>query len=484
MDVRRASRSTASRRTRRPGGHGPHVPADQGPLAAHGDAEHAPRRPEQPGEGLFTALVKPLWARQETEIDEPGAKSCSHGSSSTPSATTSPERCQAASASCSRWPGHSWPSRAGHARRADGRSEPGTDAVAARTRPAAPRRGHDRALRRARHADGATIADWVVVMAEGKIVAEGPPRAVMENPAVVDAYLGAHHDTDLGDESLMAEDVLAQPRPRRPRNDHHRTRGDDRPPSTAASRCCAPTSSSRATSPASTSSTGATSTSTPASWSASSVPTAPASRRCSRRIFGLVHVRTGSVTLGGEDITNLKANALVARGVGFVPQNNNVFPSLTVEENLQMGVFLKPGVRRSGSTSSSTCSRTSRTAARQRAGLAVRRRASDGRDGPRAHDGPEVLLLDEPSAGLSPVRQDEIFIRTRKSTGRASRSSSSSRTLGEPSRSATEATSWTRAATPTRPPGGELMHDPKVVELYLGTLAADESAAKEASGDV
>ncbi|GAA4377402.1 ABC transporter ATP-binding protein [Agromyces bauzanensis] len=42
------------------------------------------------------------------------------------------------------------------------------------------------------------IADWVIVMAEGKIVAEGPPQNVMQDPAVIDAYLGAHHDTDLG----------------------------------------------------------------------------------------------------------------------------------------------------------------------------------------------------------------------------------------------------------------------------------------------
>ena len=42
------------------------------------------------------------------------------------------------------------------------------------------------------------IADWVIVMAEGKIVAEGPPDAVMSNPAVIDAYLGSHHDQDLG----------------------------------------------------------------------------------------------------------------------------------------------------------------------------------------------------------------------------------------------------------------------------------------------
>jgi neutral amino acid transport system ATP-binding protein len=43
------------------------------------------------------------------------------------------------------------------------------------------------------------ISDWVIVMAEGKVVAEGPPETVMSDPAVIDAYLGAHHDTDLGD---------------------------------------------------------------------------------------------------------------------------------------------------------------------------------------------------------------------------------------------------------------------------------------------
>jgi branched-chain amino acid transport system ATP-binding protein len=42
------------------------------------------------------------------------------------------------------------------------------------------------------------ISDWVIVMAEGKVVAEGPPSTVMKDQAVIDAYLGAHHDTDLG----------------------------------------------------------------------------------------------------------------------------------------------------------------------------------------------------------------------------------------------------------------------------------------------
>ncbi len=51
------------------------------------------------------------------------------------------------------------------------------------------------------------ISDWVIVMAEGKIVAEGPPAEVMKNPAVIDAYLGAHHDSDLGETSIKKDNA-------------------------------------------------------------------------------------------------------------------------------------------------------------------------------------------------------------------------------------------------------------------------------------
>jgi len=54
------------------------------------------------------------------------------------------------------------------------------------------------------------ISDWVAVMAEGRLVAEGPADTVMSNPAVIDAYLGAHHDTDLGDDSLLTDEALEQ----------------------------------------------------------------------------------------------------------------------------------------------------------------------------------------------------------------------------------------------------------------------------------
>ncbi len=54
------------------------------------------------------------------------------------------------------------------------------------------------------------ISDWVVVMAEGRVVAEGPPSSVMQDQAVVDAYLGKHHDIDLGDDSLLSDEVSDQ----------------------------------------------------------------------------------------------------------------------------------------------------------------------------------------------------------------------------------------------------------------------------------
>ena len=63
-----------------------------------------------------------------------------------------------------------------------------------------------------------------------------------------------------------------------------------------------------------------------------------------KAIFGLVRVRSGEITVNGESIVGLKADKLVQRGVAFVPQNNNVFPSLSIEENLQMGLYQNPKI--------------------------------------------------------------------------------------------------------------------------------------------
>jgi len=61
-----------------------------------------------------------------------------------------------------------------------------------------------------------------------------------------------------------------------------------------------------------------------------------------KAMFGLVKVHSGTVIVRGQDLTGLKANKLVTQGVGFVPQTNNVFATLTIEENLQMGMFQRP----------------------------------------------------------------------------------------------------------------------------------------------
>ncbi len=61
-----------------------------------------------------------------------------------------------------------------------------------------------------------------------------------------------------------------------------------------------------------------------------------------KALFGLVKVKSGTVRLKGDDVTNQRADSLVTRGIGFVPQTNNVFPSLTIQENLEMGSYQRP----------------------------------------------------------------------------------------------------------------------------------------------
>ena len=190
-----------------------------------------------------------------------------------------------------------------------------------------------------------------------------------------------------------------------------------------------------------------------------------------KSIFGQVNVRAGKVWLNGEDITNLKANKLVSKGVSFVPQTNNVFPSLTIEENLQMGVFQTPkrfderfefvtnifpdlGKRRA-----------------QKAGSlsgGERQMVAMGR---ALMIDPSVLLLDEPSAGLSPVRQDEAFLRV-KEVNKAGVTvimvEQNARRCLQICDRAYVLDQGKDAHTGT---GRELLNDPKMVELYLGNLA-------------
>jgi len=196
-----------------------------------------------------------------------------------------------------------------------------------------------------------------------------------------------------------------------------------------------------------------------------------------KALFGLVNVRSGTVVLDGEDITNHRADSLVRRGVGFVPQNNNVFPSLTIEENLQMGLFQAPKRFSERFEFIVNLFPTLGDRRKQRAGsLSGGERQMVAMARALMMD-PSVLLLDEPSAGLSPVRQDETFIRTR----RINKAGVSIVIVEQNARRALQICDRGYVLDQGRnaytAPGRELMNDPKVIELYLGTLAADQESA-------
>jgi branched-chain amino acid transport system ATP-binding protein len=190
-----------------------------------------------------------------------------------------------------------------------------------------------------------------------------------------------------------------------------------------------------------------------------------------KAVFGLVKVRSGTIALNGHDITDLRADQLVKQGVGFVPQTNNVFPSLTIEENLQMGIYQEP---KKFSERFETV-----TALFPMLGERKAQRAGSLSGGERQMVAmaralmmnPALLLLDEPSAGLSPALQDEVFLRVKEinATGvtivmveqnarRCLQIVDRGYVLDQ-GRNAYEGT------------GRDLANDPKVIELYLGSLS-------------
>ncbi|MFM2078136.1 MAG: hypothetical protein RJA49_2026 [Actinomycetota bacterium] len=190
-----------------------------------------------------------------------------------------------------------------------------------------------------------------------------------------------------------------------------------------------------------------------------------------KAVLGQCTVRSGDVKLNGADITGHKAHELVSRGVGYVPQTKNVFPSLTVIENLEMGCYLRPKVFKTRFLYVTELfprlllrkdSRAGSLSGGERQMVAMSRALMLE---------PSLLLLDEPSAGLSPHLQDEVFLNCRaiNNTGVAILmvEQNARRCLQVVDRGYV-LDQGKNAYTGT---GRELLADPAVIELYLGTLA-------------
>ena len=189
-----------------------------------------------------------------------------------------------------------------------------------------------------------------------------------------------------------------------------------------------------------------------------------------KALFGLIPVRAGTVTFDGQDVTGRSAHELVALGIGYVPQLLNVFRTLTVEENLRMGLFLRPeawSARLAAVTSlfpllaERSHQRANNLSGGERQMLAMGRALMMD---------PQVLLLDEPSAGLAPMMQTTVFDTAR----RIADSGVAVVMVEQNARRCLQVCDrgyvLDQGRNAHHGTGAELLLDPRVVELYLGTL--------------
>ena len=201
-----------------------------------------------------------------------------------------------------------------------------------------------------------------------------------------------------------------------------------------------------------------------------------------KAVYGLVTLRGGSVRFAGDDVTGLRADRLTQRGMNFVPQTDNVFPSLTLAENVHVSSLVLPKDERAAAVgrmrdlfpilAERPGQRAGTLSGGQRKLVALARALVTG---------PRLILLDEPSAGLSPLAMEEVFAKLVEinalGIGIVMVEQNARRALGlanrgyvlDAGRNAIEGT------------GAELLADPQVAALYLGGSATTASSSTSTS---